>query len=38
MDEQLKNLKFSTKPIMITDKQKEFIETNYSTTFTSKGV
>ncbi|MEE3417785.1 MAG: hypothetical protein VZQ62_00430 [Methanosphaera sp.] len=27
MDEQLKNLKFSTKSIMITDKQKEFIET-----------
>ena len=26
MDEQLKNLKFSTKSIMITDKQKEFIE------------
>ena len=27
MNEQLKNLKFSTKSIMITDKQKEFIET-----------
>lgn len=27
MDDQLKNLKFSTKSIMITDKQKEFIET-----------
>ena len=27
MDEQLKNLKFSTKSIMITDKQKEYIET-----------
>ena len=27
MDEQLKNLKFSTKSIMITDKQKEFIKT-----------
>ena len=27
MDEQLKNLKFSTKSIMITDKQKQFIET-----------
>ena len=27
MDEQLKNLRFSTKSIMITDKQKEFIET-----------
>ena len=27
MDEQLKNLKLSTKSIMITDKQKEFIET-----------
>lgn len=27
MDEQLKNLKFSTKQIMITDKQKEYIET-----------
>ena len=27
MDEKLKNLKFSTKSIMITDKQKEFIET-----------
>lgn len=27
MDEELKNLKFSTKSIMITDKQKEFIET-----------
>ena len=26
MDEKLKNLKFSTKSIMITDKQKEFIE------------
>ena len=25
MDEQLKNLKFSTKSIMLTDKQKEFI-------------
>lgn len=27
MDEQLKNLKFSIKSIMITDKQKEYIET-----------
>ena len=26
MDEQLKNLKFSTKSVMITDKQKDIIE------------
>lgn len=27
MDEQLKNMKFSTKSVMITNKQKEYIET-----------
>lgn len=26
MDEQLKNLKFTTKSVLLTDKQKEFIE------------